>query len=341
MLSMLAAAIKEREGQCEIDNIDEWYPPFSVGMNRNGLVRRRRAYMDFLSTYRQALFEVLALWEDAASRTLFVQLLLFRALGHKRVRLPSNNAEYWRAFRRAKALPSSPSLLSRASDAATIEHFDVPCGEEAFHVDCLRANVLFTFFLKQYHLARDGIRIGPRPGDHVVDAGACFGDTAVDFSRAVGPTGHVHSFDTVDSHLELLRLNTAQNSGGGAIEVHEYGLSDMERHGVPVRAGVDPGFSVDRNVEVPLRRLDDLVESGRIERVDFLKMDVEGHEAALLRGARATLARFRPRLAISLYHTWDDYHRLPLLVRDLDLGYRFYLDNYTISDGETVMYCVA
>ena len=78
--------------------------------------------------------------------------------------------------------------------------------------------------------------------------------------------------------------------------------------------------------------------AGDVERVDLIKMDIEGHELSALRGAEQTLRRFRPRLAISLYHNWDDYFQIPLHLDRLGLGYRFYLENYTISDGETIMY---
>jgi len=81
-----------------------------------------------------------------------------------------------------------------------------------------------------------------------------------------------------------------------------------------------------------------LVEAGVVERVDMIKMDIEGHELPALRGAERALRRFRPRLAISIYHQWEDYFRIPLYLNELGLGYRFYLDNYTISDGETVLY---
>jgi FkbM family methyltransferase len=341
MVSMLVAEIEDREDHNEHDNLDETYPPFSLDMDRDGLLRRRDEYMALVSARRTELFEVLRLWEDDGSRALFIRLMLFRALGHDKVRLPSNTPAFWRAHRRAKAMPASASNLRDVEGGGSLAHFDIPKPDGTLHVDCLRANVLFTFALKQYHFNREGFRIGPREGDHVVDAGACFGDTAVDFSHAVGADGRIHSFEVLESHLQVLRHNVAQNAGGAPITVHPHGLSDVTSAGVTVYGAVNPGFSVDHGTGVPLRRLDDLIDSGEVKHVDLIKMDVEGHEGAILRGARATISRFRPRLAISLYHHWDDYFRLPLFVRNLNLGYRFYLDNYTISDGETIMYCIA
>ena len=59
--------------------------------------------------------------------------------------------------------------------------------------------------------------------------------------------------------------------------------------------------------------------------VDYIKLDVEGAEADALRGARATLARFRPALLVSAYHRSDDLFSLPLLLSALCPRYRFFL----------------
>jgi FkbM family methyltransferase len=176
----------------------------------------------------------------------------------------------------------------------------------------------------------------------VIDAGACFGDTAIEFAHAVGARGCVHAFEVVDAHLQLLRHNLNQNPGLSNVVLHPVALSDRSRSGKIAALGLAPGFSVtDHDFVVPLRRIDDLVDVGDIERVDLIKMDVEGHELPALQGAEQTLRRFRPRLAISMYHRWDDYFRIPLYLDRLGLGYRFYLENYTISDGETILYGVA
>ena len=57
---------------------------------------------------------------------------------------------------------------------------------------------------------------------------------------------------------------------------------------------------------VPLTTIDKIVNELGLERVDFIKMDIEGAEVAALTGARETLRRFRPRLAIAVYHREGD-----------------------------------
>jgi hypothetical protein len=76
-------------------------------------------------------------------------------------------------------------------------------------------------------------------------------------------------------------------------------------------------------------------------RVDFIKMDIEGSELAALKGASGALREWKPRLAISLYHRVEDFHAIPLWLDSLGLGYRFFLDHYSIHHEETVLYAIA
>ncbi len=84
--------------------------------------------------------------------------------------------------------------------------------------------------------------------------------------------------------------------------------------------------------------IDDYVKQQGLERVDFIKMDIEGSESDALEGAATTIERWHPRLAISAYHRWQDLIELPLLIRDLAPGYQLYLDHHTIHAEETVLY---
>lgn len=322
----------------QADNVDQAYPPFSFTNDREAREARRVEYLAFIFDHREPLFETYRLWNDLASRDLFVALLLFRALGHEWVRLPSNNATFWQAKHLVDRLPSSRSPLASADDPVELRHFDRTLPGAPDRIDCLPVNVLFTFLLCQYHLRRHDVTIEPGAGDHVIDAGACFGDTAIDFARAVGRSGRVYSFDVVARHLQIVRHNLEQNPDLQNVQVHPVGLSDRSRDGHLASRGLDPGFSVSNDCAVPLQRIDDLVDAGVVEQVDMIKMDIEGHELPALRGAERTLRRFKPRLAISIYHHWEDYFRIPIYLNELGLGYRFYLDNYTISDGETVLY---
>ena len=86
--------------------------------------------------------------------------------------------------------------------------------------------------------------------------------------------------------------------------------------------------------------IDALVARGDVERVDFLKIDVEGADLGVLEGAAETLRAFRPRLAIAAYHKPDDLAVLPDYVESLGLAYRWYLQCSTMTDVDTVAFGV-
>jgi hypothetical protein len=73
---------------------------------------------------------------------------------------------------------------------------------------------------------------------------------------------------------------------------------------------------------VELTTIDKIVAELKLERVDFIKMDIEGAEQNALIGARATLAKYHPRMSLSAYHRPDDPKKIPELVRAGWSGYR-------------------
>ncbi|MDP2795499.1 MAG: FkbM family methyltransferase [Sulfurisoma sp.] len=83
---------------------------------------------------------------------------------------------------------------------------------------------------------------------------------------------------------------------------------------------------------VQVARLDDCLPATSI---DYLKLDVEGHEMEALAGAAQCLRRDRPRLAVAGYHRWDDVWRIPRFIQQLDLDYRiaFRIHAHNTFDG--------
>jgi hypothetical protein len=67
----------------------------------------------------------------------------------------------------------------------------------------------------------------------------------------------------------------------------------------------------------PCDTIDNIVDRLRLERVNLIKMDIEGAERGALAGARETIQTQRPRLAISGYHLPDDIYLLPALIKEI------------------------
>ena len=76
-------------------------------------------------------------------------------------------------------------------------------------------------------------------------------------------------------------------------------------------------------IKVPLTTIDLLVEDLHLSRVDFIKMDIEGAEKWALRGGTQTIAKFRPRMALSTEHLPDDAYAIPRTVKAIRPDYAF------------------
>jgi FkbM family methyltransferase len=202
--------------------------------------------------------------------------------------------------------------------------------------DCM--SLVWYLQREQYFFDEDGVRIQPEENDCVIDAGACLGDASVVFAKAVGPQGEVYALDPAEDHLEVVKFNASQNDDC-FIRALPYGLSDREVNCAPARLGsYSPGFNAG-NARVPLRSLDSLVAKGEVPAFNFLKMDIEGSELAALKGAAASIRKFRPKLAISLYHKPNDIFEIPFFILENFRLYEMYIGHYTIHNEETVLYC--
>lgn len=114
------------------------------------------------------------------------------------------------------------------------------------------------------------------------------------------------------------------------------GLSSKSRHlRYSVGQGDASAICGDGEGLVQVARLDDCLPATPI---DYLKLDVEGHEMAALAGAVQCLRRNRPRLAIAGYHRWDDVWRIPRFIRQLDLGYTIAFRIHAHNTFESVFY---
>jgi len=72
----------------------------------------------------------------------------------------------------------------------------------------------------------------------------------------------------------------------------------------------------------------------------FIKMDIEGAELEALKGAEHIIRKYKPKLAICVYHKPEDIYELPELLKKYRNDYRFYLRHYRNSLSETVLYAI-
>jgi len=76
------------------------------------------------------------------------------------------------------------------------------------------------------------------------------------------------------------------------------------------------------------------------EPVTFIKMDIEGAELNALKGAEQTIKKYKPKLAICIYHKSEDVWEIPSLLLEFVPDYKFYIRHYDFSSSETVLYAL-
>jgi FkbM family methyltransferase len=76
------------------------------------------------------------------------------------------------------------------------------------------------------------------------------------------------------------------------------------------------------------------------QKVDYIKLDIEGAEQDTIIGAKNTIKKYKPILAICIYHKAQDWYKVPQLVLDIESDYDIYLRHYMEGIYETVMYFI-
>jgi len=143
-----------------------------------------------------------------------------------------------------------------------------------------------------------------KQGDFVMDIGANIGIYTLFFSDLVGINGHVWSFEPSPFSVSLLRENVAMNflqnvsvveevltDKTGQVEFYVFeGTGDVYNSIGAITRPVEK-LSADKAIIVKSTTVDDFAEENKINKVDIIKIDVEGAEELVLRGAKKMLGR--------------------------------------------------
>jgi len=145
----------------------------------------------------------------------------------------------------------------------------------------------------------------PKRGDSVVDAGAHYGFYTLYASQLVGVEGMVLSFEPHPENykklLTNLRLNDVKN-----VKTFNKALGDFDgwtKLYIRSHSGGHSTFLKSKDyINVDFVRLDTVAERLNLKRVDLIKIDAEGAELNVLRGASKVIERFKPSLTMAAYH---------------------------------------
>ncbi|HBF34678.1 TPA: hypothetical protein DDW35_08940 [Candidatus Sumerlaeota bacterium] len=339
-LSTVSVPAVETSGKIEEDGVTVL--PQHLPLKRYSTKVRKYAsrfisLLPMMEDYQKA-FDILT---DECSKDWMVELLAYRVLGGKRVKLSANTEEFWEARRKADQLKVQENVCD-CGRLGMGHVFDLtPVGIPIR----VWSHPIYISVMVQgnlYRLKRGKIFCGVEPGDVVLDAGACWGETALMFASQAKEGGRVYSFEFDSANLKIFKQNLSMNpelSGQVQIVPAAVWSSSGEKIEFDSKgASTSLTNEVGGENSVTTICIDDFVREQGLERVNFIKMDIEGAELQALEGAIETIRRFRPKMALCLYHKPEDFYTIPLWLHNLNLGYRFSVDHNTIHAEETVLY---
>ncbi len=176
-----------------------------------------------------------------------------------------------------------------------------------------------------------------------VDAGCYNAETSISFSDwCKGDYEMIYAFEASNNMAKVCR-EKFQQAGITSFELVEkacYDNAGKVNFICDSTSELFGGARVDddaRGIEVPTESIDNVLQG---KRVTFIKMDIEGSELAALKGATDSIRQWRPRLAISLYHKFEDIIEVPSYIVSIVPDYHLYIRHYSSDIWETVLYAI-
>jgi FkbM family methyltransferase len=166
-----------------------------------------------------------------------------------------------------------------------------------------------------------------KPGDVVLDCGANIGV----FTRAAVNWGAklVVAIEPAPDNIECLRRNFAKEIAAGQVIVYPKGVWDKDDILVLAKhthSSAQDSFVMRQQthggVEAQLTTIDKMAAELKLDRIDFIKMDIEGAEQRALAGAKQMFARNRPRIEISVNHLPEDPIEVPRIIKTARPDYK-------------------
>ncbi|MDJ1502657.1 FkbM family methyltransferase [Xanthocytophaga agilis] len=299
-----------------------------------------------LDPYFEGLEYLYNILNSEASKALLTKIIAYRILGFQKVKLPVNNSNYWNYLISIDNLAQKNDFVKINFLNWNLYKYNLESIGFPIQLYYNTMGILIDFVIKQYEYSEGSFLIKAEENDVVIDAGGCWGDTALYFANEVGSKGHVYTIEFIPSNIELLyknlQLNPSLEKRITVVPNPLWSTSNEQIYYIDNGPGsrVDFNSLGENNETTQTITIDEIVQKNKITKVDYIKMDIEGVELSALYGAKDTICKFKPKLAIAIYHSLDDFFSIPNYLESLNLGYKFYLGHYTIHAEETVLFAI-
>ncbi|MCL2597111.1 MAG: FkbM family methyltransferase [Paludibacter sp.] len=164
--------------------------------------------------------------------------------------------------------------------------------------------------------------VSVKAGDVVIDAGAWFGDFSA-YAAHKGAT--VYAFEPEEYNFDILNQTKQLNLRGKIIPIQK-GLSNVDGktefflNGTLSHSTTNNFQQADKQ-NIELIMLDRFVEDNNLKKINFIKADIEGEERKMLLGAKETLRKYAPKLALCTYHLPDDKDVMTKIILEANPNY--------------------
>ena len=164
-----------------------------------------------------------------------------------------------------------------------------------------------------------------------IDCGAYDGDISLVLAE-LKKTAKIYAFECDAENFKKLKKNTSHLD---TIHIFEKGcwsekaILSFSNYGT-MASKIDS----DGQIKIEADSIDNIIQ----ETVTFIKMDVEGAELEALKGARNTILKYTPKLAISVYHLKEDLISIPQYILSVNKNYELYLRHYESFSSELILY---
>lgn len=171
----------------------------------------------------------------------------------------------------------------------------------------------------------------------LIDGGGYDGDTIEEFvNYTKGKFKRIYSFEPQKDKAEIIEEKIWRY--GDRIRLYKKGLYDCEKEiGFSNGNAALSGKIIEGEESEKIWTID--LDSAVDEAVSFIKMDIEGAELKALQGAADTIKKYKPKLAICIYHKPEDLWDIPRYIDSLVPEYKFYIRHFGWRYTSTILYC--
>jgi FkbM family methyltransferase len=165
-----------------------------------------------------------------------------------------------------------------------------------------------------------------------VDGGAYVGDTIPNIIKNFPDFKKIYAIEPNELHLSIAKRDFADVEN---IEFINCGLGAKKVLNPQNKAKMQN--NCEHNYQaININTIDNIIK----EKIDFIKLDIEGAEQDAIDGAKESIKKYRPILAVCIYHKAEDWYKIPQKILAIEAGYKVYLRHYMEGIFESVLYFI-